>query len=510
MIQDLRASFDEHADSNAFCIKDTYFTYRQFNELIGRIRLEMAGVGGSRTKRVGISTTDSIETYASIFACWYSGCAYVPIHPKNPEERSRTIIREAGIDLILGAGAEMRDFAGYGMDFRVVATDSLPAAASAAARRPEDPVAKDGGIVAEDEGLVPEDGDLLYILFTSGSTGVPKGVPITYENVKVFVDSYLALGFECDASDRFLQMFDLTFDVSVASYLIPLLLGACVYTVPAEGIKYMNVYKLLQRHQITFASIVPSIINYLKPYFDEIRLPHLKYCILTAEASNLKIVIDWLPCMPGGQIFNLYGPTEATIWCTGYHFDAANPKAYNEMLIIGRPFKHVGIMILDENGNETPWGQKGELCVSGGQITRGYLNNEEKNITAFILKEGKRFYRTGDLCYLDEDGDLYYCGRADHQVKIQGFRIELSEIEVVARELFLLNTTAVVYRNTLGIQQIGLFLEKYTGELDSVKSTLEQKLPYYMIPSAIQAIDTLPYNNSGKVDRVSLVKRFEE
>ena len=271
----------------------------------------------------------------------------------------------------------------------------------------------------------------------------------------------------------------------------------------------MNVYKLLQKYEISFASMVPSIINYLQPYFGEIRLPGLKYCILTAEASNVKVVNEWLSCMPNGQIVNLYGPTEGTIWCTGYFFDPGRIKAYNEMLIIGKPFRNVDILILDEDGKEVAPGQKGEFFISSGQVTPGYINNEERNQSAFLTRNGRRYYKTGDVCYLDEDKDLYYCGRADHQVKIQGFRIELSEIEVVARELFALNTAAVVYKNALGVPQLGLFLERYSGEVERVKTSLGTKLPYYMIPSSIQVIDNLPYNNSGKIDRVSLVKLFQ-
>ena len=476
MISELNESFEVHADRSAFCIDDIHYTYQQLAVLVARIRARMISEGGSRTGRVGIVTTNSIETYASIIACWFSGYAYVPLHPKNPEERSRTIMEEARVDLVLGSSG---GWAGL---------DSEPATAL--------PVA------------APHDDQLLYILFTSGSTGVPKGVPITYKNVRTFVDSYHALGFRCDATDRFLQMFDLTFDVSVASYLIPLLIGACTYTVPAEGIKYMSVYKVIQKYRITFASIVPSIINYLKPYFSEISLPDLKYCILTAEASNLNIVQEWARCLPNGLLVNLYGPTEATIWCIGYFYDSSRPKAYNDMLIIGRPFKHVEVLIIDESGCEAERGEKGELLVAGGQITPGYVNNEERNRTAFIVKGGKRYYNTGDVCYVDEDGDIFYCGRADHQVKIQGFRIELSEIEVAARELFSLNTAAVVYKNALGVAQIGLFVENFPGEVESIRGALEKKLPYYMIPSAIRVVDHLPYNSSGKIDRVQLVNYY--
>ncbi len=501
MIKNLKNSLEINATRTAFCIGDIYYTYREFSEAIGRIQAGIRRCGGSRSGRVGIVTTDSIETYAAIVAAWFMGMAYVPLHPKNPDDRNRTIIQEADIDLVLTSNAGCRNFESYGLPFRVVETDQRTEL------RP-DFSSGHGPVEATVEKEWNAD-DLLYILFTSGSTGVPKGVPITYRNIQVFLDSYNALGFRCDSSDRFLQMFDLTFDVSIASYLVPLLLGACVYTVPAEGVKYMNVYKLLHKYEISFASIVPSIINYLKPYFAEIRLPKLKYCILTAEASNVKVVKEWLDCMPNGQIVNLYGPTEGTIWCTGYVFDPLRIKEYNEMLIIGKPFRNVDVLILDEEGKEVARGQKGEFFISSGQVTPGYINNEERNRCAFMVRNGRRYYQTGDVCYLDEDNDLYYCGRADHQVKIQGFRIELSEIEVVARELFALNTAAVVYQNSLGVPQLGLFLEQYSGEMERVKTSLETKLPYYMIPSSIKVIDNLPYNNSGKIDRVSLAKLFQ-
>ncbi|HXD76393.1 MAG TPA: amino acid adenylation domain-containing protein [Puia sp.] len=490
MIKDLWDSLEKNAQRPAFCIGDRHFSYRDLSGVAGRVQEAIRRSGGSATGRVGIVTTDSIETYAAILACWFLGYAYVPLHPKNPDDRNKAIIRDAGLDLVLSPDAGYRDFAAYGLPFRVVATATSGEAAPLLSK-------------------TWKDDDLLYVLFTSGSTGVPKGVPITLGNIRTFLDSYDALGFRCDASDRFLQMFDLTFDVSIASYLVPLLLGACVYTVPAEGIKYMNVYKLIQKYEISFASVVPSIINYLKPYFPEISLPKLRYCILTAEASNVRVVGEWLGCMPNGQVVNLYGPTEATIWCTGYFFDPSRVKSYNDMMIIGKPFRNVDVLILDEEGKEVAPGEKGEFHVSSGQVTPGYLNNEERNRTAFPVRNGRRYYKTGDVCYVDGDGDIFYCGRADHQVKIQGFRIELSEIEVVARDLFSLNTAAVVYKNALGVPQLGLFLERYSGEVDRVRTSLEEKLPYYMIPSAIQVIDNLPYNNSGKIDRVSLVKLFQ-
>ena len=205
-------------------------------------------------------------------------------------------------------------------------------------------------------------------MFTSGSTGLPKGVPITYKNLHAFLASYVALGFSINASDRFLQMFEFTFDVSIASFLVPLLYGACVYTVPATGVKYINVIKTLRDKQITVACLVPSIITYMKPYFDKINLPAVKYCILTAEASNVHDITKWKTCIPNSEIYNLYGPTEATIWCTAYKLDTSAPKSYNDMMAIGKPLQQVKAIIIDEAGNLVSNNTKGQLCIAGNMV----------------------------------------------------------------------------------------------------------------------------------------------
>jgi len=489
MLAQLKRSIEAHVSKNAFCIEDEFYTYQYLQEKTAAIIEAINAIGGSRMGRVGIVTTNSISTYASILACWFTGNAYVPLSPTFPPQRNAFAVEQAGIDVVLGPENGPEVAGAVAESLRFINTSSLHTAGA---------VLPDGGGRGND--------DLLYILFTSGSTGTPKGVPINYGNVVSFLDSYEQLGFGSGSEDRFLQMFDLTFDVSVASYLVPLLKGACVYTVSSEGIKYMNVVKILRKYQITFASIVPSIINYLKPYFKEISLPELKYCVLTAEASGLTNVKLWAGCMPNGKIVNLYGPTEATIWCTGYFFDDAAPKSYNEMLAIGQPFKNVRAFILDESGRQVKEGEKGELCIESPQLTPGYLNNKEKNQQSFFQLEGGRLYKTGDLCYRDGDGDILYCGRIDHQVKIQGFRIELSEIEVASREFTGGNCVAVVYKNKFSVDNICLFLERYSGETNKLKKQLEGRLPYYMIPTQLTTIEELPHNTSGKVDRVTLSK----
>jgi D-alanine--poly(phosphoribitol) ligase subunit 1 len=486
MLQHLKDSIEKHAGRTAFCIEEQEYTYTQLAVLISKIQLQLAQAGGSNSRRIGIVLHNDLETYASVFACWFCGYAYVPLNPRIPQERNHTVIKEGLVDVILTSEKEA-----LGFEPGIIILNTK---------------AENTSIPVQDAIKVAScaDDDLMYILFTSGSTGVPKGVPINYKNVKAFLDSYFKLGFACNEEDRFLQMFDLTFDVSVASFLVPVYIGAAVYTVPSSGIKYMSVYKIMKQHKVTFASVVPSIINYLKPYYAEISLPSLRYCILTAEASDVSNISLFADCIPSASIVNLYGPTEGTIWCTGYTFNKQSPKSYHNMLCIGKPFANVKALIQTEAGTEAAINEKGELCIAGNQITTGYLNNKEKNNTSFFTNAEVRYYKTGDLCYKDDDGDIVYCGRLDYQVKIQGFRVELSEIEVTAKQLFNANAAAVALQNNKSAQELFLFVENGNMSEDAVKKELGNKLPYYMIPSKVILVEELPYNNSGKVDRVRL------
>jgi len=473
-------------DANAFCIGGVFYSFAAFGSQIGSIRQALRE-SGNKNHHVGLVTNDDIETYASIFAIWMEGLAYVPLHHTQPEERSNEIISQAEISLVLNSLT--------GKSFNVkklLCTTALPSAS------------------IQDAPVAVSDDALAYILFTSGSTGTPKGVPITRNNLVVFMDAFMAAGFNVSADDRCLQCFDLTFDVSVQSFLLPLLNGACTYTIPHDQIKYSYVYGLMDDHQLTFLVMAPSMIRYLRPYFDEIDVPSVRYCILTAEASPLDLVDEWAACIPNAEILDFYGPTEATIYCTYYRYKRNGiNKQLNGMLSIGVPMDGMTGLILDDQRSILPQGEKGELCIAGGQLTIGYWKNEEKNAEAFFQMEynGKmtRFYKTGDLCYYDEEGDIMYSGRIDFQVKIQGYRIELGEIEHHARA-FLQgnNAVAIPFQNASGNTEIALFLE---GEEDSpagVIHYLKSKLPAYMVPTKFVFKPVLPLNTNGKIDRKAL------
>ena len=298
----------------------------------------------------------------------------------------------------------------------------------------------------------------------------------------------------------------MTFDVSVQCYLSALIKGACVFTVPYMEGKYLYVAGLMEEYGLSFAVMAPSMLRYMQPFFEQIDMTKLKSCILTAEACPKKLLECIYTYNSQIQLFDFYGPTEATVYCTYYELSNNGlNKDLNGIISIGRPLKNVSSIILREDGTECKCNEKGELCVAGLQITPGYWNNIEKNSSSFFEYEldGRfvRFYKTGDLCYKDEDGDIMYSGRIDNQVKIQGYRIELGEIEFQARE-FLPNKNVVCLAKEINdIVTLFLVIEGEEFATQELVSYLGSKLPSYMIPTHILFVKEFPLNSSDKVDR---------
>lgn len=480
------------ADWNAFCINGKFYTYREFGRAVSRIQQSVAEAGPN-SRNVGLVINDDLETYASIFALWLEGESYVPLHPGWPPERCRDIAVQSGMDLILDSSERTR------YDGNVLHTSSLPETGDQPRYLCEH----------------ASDDDLAYILFTSGSTGKPKGVQISRGNIGAFMRAFWQTGIKIDGDDRCLQCFDLTFDVSVQSFLVPLTMGACCYTIPHGQIKYIYASGLIEDHRLTFGAMAPSMIRFLRPYFDEIDMSSLRTCIFTAEASPLDLVKEWMKVAPEAEIYDFYGPTEATIYCTYYKLSKTSAnKTLNGVVSIGKPMADVDAIIVGPDDNIVPQGEKGELCVAGPQVTSGYLNNPQKNAEAFMFKDinGRRlrFYRTGDLCFRDENGDIMYSGRLDHQAKIQGYRVEMGEIEFHARE-FLggTNVVCIAYENAGGLTEIAMFIESEESDTSALLDYLKSKMPHYMIPGRIYFEPTFPLNGNAKTDKVVLKSKIK-
>lgn len=496
MLSKIKDSVNNFSNRNAFHINKRFYSYLTFAEIVSKIRFYLENNVDASEILIGILTNDDIETYCSVLGILFAGKGFVPINPNHPFERNISVIKQSGLKIILTSNENniYQSFAAE-ENIKLVDTKNLPQAN-----------------INLEVPLIDEN-NIAYILFTSGSTGIPKGVKLSLKNLNAFVNAFFMLEYKIDERDRFLQMFEMTFDLSIMCYVIPLCIGACVYTVPGDGIKFSSIYCVLEEENITFALMVPSILSYLKPYFNEIKLNELKYSLFCGEALYSDLAKDWLDCVPNAEVQNVYGPTEATIFCLAYQLpkDKTKIKSFNGIVCIGKPIYKMESIIVDDENRLISGEEKNELCLAGDQLTDGYLNNPEKNKESFfVLNENstsKRFYKTGDISFIDEDGDFMYCGRKDNQIKIQGFRIELGEIEHHARNFTkITNVFAVPVEKNPGGLQIYLFIENYSGNQNEINEYLKTKIPHYMLPSKITSISNLPLNSNGKIDRKSLIK----
>lgn len=493
IINQLSTAINRFSGNSAFFIANKTYTYWELGEAISKIRKSIESYLAEDEINVGLVANDDLLTYASIIALWLEGKTYVPLSTEIPIERNKNIIHQAGLKTIIDS-SELPLFS----EFNLLQTSNL---------------------ITGEINLIPKPASkdtLAYILFTSGTTGQPKGVPITRANVEAFIKAFDKIGLDINENDRCLQMFELTFDLSVMSYLVPLLKGACVYTIPKEAIKYSYIYELMEEQHITVALMVPSILQYLRPYFKEINLPQMKYSLFCGEALSLDITEQWSECIPNAHLLNVYGPTEDTIFCTFFSYNRKQrTKSFNGLVSIGKAMEGTLTVVIDDNNEILPQNTVGQLCLGGVQLTPGYWNNPEKNKEAFFYTmyngEQERFYKTGDLCKIDTEGDILYLGRLDFQVKVQGFRVELSEIEYhVKAYLKNINAVSVAYEDIMGNTEIGLVIESDDFNVNLLKDHLKTKLPAYMLPKKFYFEKTFPLNVNGKTDRNKLRLLFKK
>lgn len=481
------------SDTLAFCIADKMYTYKQLFDYVEQIYCEIENVDDNL---VGLYATDDIRTYASILALWLLGKTYVPLNPNQPKERHAEVIESVYTLTILSADV---NYGAPSEDVKVVYTNDFTH---------ENYVRM--GVMKMIE---VSDDTLAYIIFTSGSTGKPKGVQLTRGNLTHFIDSMNHIGMDITSKDRCLQPFDLTFDFSVSSYVIPLAKGASIYTVPNRAVKFTYIAGLLEEYKLTVLQMVPSMIRNLLPYLDEVELDSVRYNILCGEALTGKVITPWHKANPKMVSYNMYGPTEDTVFCTYYLIDESNISALkvaNDIVSIGKTFVNNGLLLLDENDKViTSPNIEGELCLCGPQLTPGYWENEKENTSKFLMVEGERYYRSGDMCYYAEDENLMYVSRKDFQVKINGFRVELGEIENRFATISGGKYAVVMpFVNEQGNTELAIIIEGKEYDIKDHKAALASELPAYEVPNKWLFIRSIPLNQNGKVDRKKIKSTF--
>jgi amino acid adenylation domain-containing protein len=503
-------------DAAACTWRDNQVSYRELNRRSNRIAHWLREQGIGPYDLVGICCQRGIEMLMAILAIFKAGGAYIPLDPDNPGHRIKTIIVDSGVKVIFTGLPEFRQI--------LQLVGELPVTLQVFCLEPV-PNEKGFPNAAVLEGystnnlsLVNLHRDPAYVFFTSGSTGTPKGVIVEHMGMLNHLYTKIQL-LQLSNAGKVVQNASHCFDISVWQFLSGLMVGG--QTVIFDNEVAMDPVLLLEhvrRHRVTVLEMVPAVIEMILEQgvgdgeSIETALPDLGCMISTGEALPASLCQKWLEKYPGIPAVNAYGPTECSDDTHHRVVSPGNPlENYYNDVPLGTIIPNFSCYILDEAMRILPPGCVGEICLAGIGVGKGYLNDPERTVDAFVINPfdrdiGGRLYRSGDLGYYDANGQLVFLGRIDHQVKIRGFRIELGEIETQLRNHPAVKQCAVIMRKDAANnhQIIAYVTQKEQISPMELRAYLQELLPDYMIPAYILELETLPLNRSGKIDRKAL------
>jgi amino acid adenylation domain-containing protein len=516
-------SVEAHALRPALEVGDAVHSYADLAGRASALAATICGYEPGSQPVAAVYAYRSLTAYAGVLGSLMSGKGYVPLHPHFPVARTQDMLMLSGANVVI-VGAEAMEkldevLQGLDRDLLVICPDTndvQPLQLRWSRHRfiDADELIRPGDLVTPDR-IDPN--ACAYMLFTSGSTGRPKGVPVSQGNVASYLD-YISKRYDIGPEDRASQAFQMTFDVSVHDMFATWSHGACLCSIPHRWL--MAPARFIQEKRLTLWYSVPSVIMFmsrmhmLKPGM----FPSLRMSFFAGEALPAGLAAQWQAAAPNSIVENLYGPTEATITITHYRWTPDSmARCVNGNVPMGPVFSTQKAAVVDESLQPVPDGQPGELCLSGSQVTRGYLNMPERTASQYVRLPGLGdaiWYRTGDRVIRDPDGCLHYLGRIDLQVQVRGYRVELQEVEHVVRgaagtEM----AVAVPYPVRDGCAEgIHVFVcgQADDGVRKRILSECGRRLPDYMVPRSVRFRDVLPLNANGKIDRDVLAGSLEE
>lgn len=482
------------SDKVAICDEREELTYKQYHDKAIGLAKAIIESGLENKEPIVVYMEKSVRVLVSFMGIAYAGNFYSPIDVDMPKQRVDRILEVLQPKLVITSKMLQKEFENFNYNGNYIIYEDVVS------------ISEDEMVEKRKQQII--DTDLLYVLFTSGSTGVPKGVCITQRGVIDCMD-WFTDAFNFNPGDSFGNQAPFYFDASVPDIFLSMKLGSTLYLIPEELFAQPALLLgFLKQKQITTIIWVPSaliVVSKLKAFKNVDLSSTLKRVIFCGEVMPNKQLNIWRQYLPNIVYANLYGPTEAIYACTYYIVD--RDFSNDEPLPIGYAMKNTDILVFDEMGclvKEA--GKIGELCVRGTGISVGYYNNVEKTKEMFAQNPlnhvyEEKIYRTGDLVKYNEYGELLYVSRKDFQIKHLGHRIELGEIETAASSLSGVTRCCCLYDEEHA--RICLFLDCNISK-EELRLQLEKKIPEYMLPGKVIYMENVPLNANGKIDRVRL------